>query len=248
MRNFILLLACATLASVSVCTLTSCTFFREPDSQIISYIGDNTEKDFKHLDLEALQQISVIHSLADGKDNGASETFRISGISEISITPVQEINIEAVHNRWFSNDLERSDHINQYWSSINTALSNLNGKNEDRIGSAIFAVIAREVETLRTSPAHKKVLIINSDLVERSSLANFYNPKQLTELTKSEKMLNRFKDRYPLGDMEGITVFIIYQPTTIQDAERFELIASFYTKLLSGAQVIVSASLPRTLQ
>lgn len=97
-----------------------------------------------------------------------------------------------------------------------------------RNGSVIFKILSEELNRLNKSDADSKVLIINSDLMENSFI-DFTNSVNANRIKKTPNEIEeQLIEKYPLGDLKDINIYIIYKPLNKWDSERFEIVSGFY--------------------
>lgn len=204
------------------------------------YMPDITEHSNTHVALQALRTIS-----APQRNPLAGETLRIVPIADLAFMPAEEFSLPPIDWPLLSNELERSRARDRYYDDIDSALTQLETATQSRPASYIFSVIAREVNTAaqRTSPT---TVVINSDLLENSPLASFYVPNTFHQLqTNPEHFVETFTQRYPLADLTGMTIHLIYEPHTQTESIAFEATSRLYMLIFEahGARVHVSANL-----
>jgi predicted transcriptional regulator len=144
-----------------------------------------------------------------------------------------------------ANDYERKKEIQKYFTGIASTLQEFTKEKRERDGSVIYKILSEELNKLSESRAELKKLIINCDLNEKSFI-NFYDTAVLNSIrNKPEEMRKLLIEKYPLKNLTGIEVFIVYKPQDIYDNERFEIVSNFYKEMLEsyGAHVTISGSL-----
>jgi hypothetical protein len=207
----------------------------------IVLVLDNTESYFQHPSFEEVRGVSA---LSENEVNG--ETIRIIQITELSFNRVAQFSIESVPNKWLGNEVDRRQEVSAYFDSIEHALAEADTGKREREASTIYQTLASELNRLSATTSDTRLLIVNSDLMELSLLANFYDKRTFSELIdQPDSMLKRLENAYPLGDLTGIEVQLIYTAQSRQDSERFSVLSTFYRKLLEGhgAEVKVGANL-----
>jgi hypothetical protein len=209
-------------------------------SQEISIVLDLTSEHFSHISLNDFQKKSII-----SKNVNNSEAVRIQGITEFGFNEVKSFMLDSVSSALLSNDYERKHKIKNYYSNTDSALLELSKNKKERVGSVIFKIISEELNILSKSKADKKMLIINTDLMEKSFI-DFYDQDIFNELVNQPKHIqNLLIEKYPLNKLNGIEIYIIYKPIDKMDSERFEVVSNLYNHLLSsrGAMVKISGNL-----
>jgi hypothetical protein len=187
--------------------------------------------------------ILPLFNLSNDAWNGAQ--FRFADISNVSYTPVKEATINTA-NQWLSNELERNKEVSQFNGNVENILIGAQNEKVGRWHSSIYAPIAMELNRMAQSPAQHKVLIVYSDLMENNYDFSFYCPKGFSLLQTNPAIIEKyFENEVPLGQLNGIQVYFIYQPTgTISDWQ-YSIVSKFYQNLLKqkGAIVTVEANL-----
>ena len=230
----------STLLSVIAVCFSSC---RENSYMtLFSYICDQTDADFTGF---TMQEYYKTTALTINHNNG--EHIRIQAITETGYNTVKEFEINKIEYRLLSNDRRRdSTVLPEYFNQIQAAFYAIDTGIHERTGSVIFKIISDELNYLASHSAGKKALYIKSDLMENSSLADFYSLDTFALLKNSpDKIRKIFLDKYQLPDLTGIEIHFMYQPKDQEDSDRFEVVSGFYKNLLEsfGATVTVSGSL-----
>lgn len=235
MNRFVcILLSLQTIFAVS---LSSCR--EDTCNSGMVLIIDQTDSSFSSISENSYRQYSV---LTKNQDNG--EQIRIRGITETGFSPDATFAVPQVTNSMFGNsDARRKRVLPSYYKNVDSVLSGISSGISERDGSAVFKVISEELTHLACSNCNPRVLICKSDLLEKSSLADFYSSRDLGLLhNHPDTMQKRFLTKYPLPDLSGITVYLSFRPRDQTAADRFELVSGFYSSLLEslGATVIVT--------
>ncbi len=227
------------LIGLSAVYFSSCG--SETITQDTSILLDQTEDYFIHISFDEFMAISVT---AENINNG--ERARIQPITESGFHAVEEFEIEKVENTLLGNDYRRKKEIESYFEKIKKSLAQLDSGKSNKDGSVIFKSMVEELNRLSLSKAEIKQLIVCTDGIENSSLANFYDPATFRLLENNPEILQKqFIEKYPLQDLSGIHIYIIYKPLNRTDSERFEIVSNFYKSLFEsyGANVTISGSL-----
>ena len=212
----------------------------KPISQDISIVLDLTSANFSHISLNDFKKKSII-----SKDVNNSEAVRIQGITEFGFNEVKSFMLDSVSSALLSNDYERKHEIKKYYSNIDSELLELSKNKKERVGSVIFKIISEELNILSKSKADKRMLVINTDLMEKSFI-DFYDQEIFNELVNQPKHIqNLLIEKYPLNKLNGIEIYILYKPIDKMDSERFEIVSDFYKMLLEsyGANVFIGSNL-----
>ena len=139
----------------------------------------------------------------------------------------------------------RSKDSTRYYAQIDSAITLIQNHRSTMTASTIFKVLSEELNRLSGLNYAKKVLIINSDLMENSFI-NFYDDSTIQKIVESpEKVSELMLSKYPISDLTGIDVLIVYIPKDKEDNTRFEVLSGFYRNLLEslGAKVHIVGNL-----
>jgi hypothetical protein len=227
--------------SVLICSVflfISCG--EKPISQEVSIILDQTEENFSHVTIKEYQSVSTITT-----DVHNGELVRILPITELSLNRIAKFELPIIPNEFLSNDYIRHFDVDDYFAGIDSVLSEIKKDRRERVGSVIYKVLSEEMNKLSESVADRKLLIINSDLMEHSFI-DFYLPSVFNKIKdKPELIEKQMTAKYPLKSLNGIQVIIIYRPISQADGEQFEVVAGFYKAFLEsyGANVRITGNL-----
>ncbi len=211
-----------------------------PISQEISIVLDLTSAHFSHILLNDFKKKSIF-----SKNVNNSEVVRIQGITEFGFNEVKSFMVDSVSSTLLSNDYERKHDIKNYYSNIDSAFLELSKNKKERVGSVIFKIISEELNILSKSKDDKRILIINTDLMEKSFI-DYYDQDIFNEIVNQPKHIqNLLIEKYPLNKLSGIEIYIIYKSIDKTDSERFEIVSDFYKMLLEscGAHVFIGSNL-----
>jgi hypothetical protein len=82
--------------------------------------------------------------------------------------------------------------------------------------------------------------------MENTSEMSFYD-RQKQELLKTnpDAISKYFEAQLPLQNLQGIKIYIVFQPNGIEEDERFKIVSGFYKKLFEakGAVVEITANI-----
>ncbi len=228
---------------VSMVGFASCT----TEYQIEDTVGliDVTEPDFIHVSSASLKKSN---SLEKNPNNGTRT--QLSALTEMAFNPIQVVYITSVTHAWLENEYERKQDVKNYYSELDSILMHMDTSRKERTGSVIYQVVARELNAQASRDADVKTMIINSDLREKSDLADFYDSTLLNAIARDfdstvNSIIEKFEKAYPLSDLRGITVHLIYEPKTALESQRFNFTSTLYKRILeaNGAEVIIGANL-----
>lgn len=186
-----------------------------------------------------------ILTLFNSKSKWNGRVFRYSDLTNVSYNQAKEVKLES-QNEWLSNELDRDKGIKRFISSISEIIgSNVtNAKGKDN--SSVYFPIAKALNRLSQSSSTVKILLIYSDLMENSEGMSFYDERKLNLVkTNPDEVKRYFNSQGDLKNLDGIKIYILFQPKGIKDDEQFKVVSGFYKKLLEGkgAQVEITASI-----
>lgn len=228
---------CTLLIFSAVC-FSSCG--EESITQGITVIPDLTEEYFSGFTISDFRKFSNITS---NSNNG--EFVRIVPITELGLNKSFETKIMKEENLLMGNDFERTDEVDAYFIKTDSMLKYFDGQKKTRTESVIFKVLSDELQKLSQSKTDKRVLIVNTDFMEKSFI-NFYDPEIMKDIKRDpEKITGALLSKYPLSNLTGINIYFVYLPKDKWDSKRFEILSGFYKKLFEsfGAQVQIVGGL-----
>jgi hypothetical protein len=194
---------------------------------------------------QQIQKIEVnsFYDLDENIWNGG--LFRYINISDVSLNYTSEVAIKP-DNEWIANELKRKNEVKTFYAGISKIITDTTSIKAGKNNSSVYNSIARELNRLRQSHSQRKVIVINSDLIEHTNLLSFYKQKTIQSLKSNPDSIAEFLNTQVLLEkLEGIKVYLIYQPKDMIDDERYKIISDFYKKMLEskGAKVEISANL-----
>jgi hypothetical protein len=169
---------------------------------------------------------------------------KIVPVSDIVYNKVTEVELEPKH--WYLvNKITRLKDIKAFEVKIRDALASehiVHGRNH----SNVYRALSRELNGLSESWSPKRYLIAYTDLMEYSDLADFYDPETFEILrTDPKKMAESLEKQFPLKDLKGIEVHIVFEATDYEQGRRFDVVSGFYKSMLEakGAKVHIGGNL-----
>ena len=135
-------------------------------------------------------------------------------------------------NSWYSSKPIREAKIAKFKADLHQKLGVLvNGANGSEGHSIIYRSLARYLALLVSRPAKYKALIVYSDLLENDEIS-FYDPNIFNKLKKRPLDIQKQLEReMPLSDLITINVFMVYDPQSYYDNNRFMTCSEFFGKL-----------------
>lgn len=197
----------------------------------------------KHLAQPDSDQIFTLFGL-NQKWNGA--VFFFSDLSDVGYNKVKGAKLEP-RNEWLSNEMEREKEIVKFKDEISHIIKNAEKDSVGKTNTSVYFPVIKELTRLSRSNSSKRIMLIYSDLLENTEQMSFYD-KQKIELLKTnpDSITKYFQSMYPLPRLDGIEIYLIYQPVDIREDEQYRLLSGYYKKLFESsgaAKVDVVANL-----
>ncbi len=194
---------------------------------------------------QQIQKIEVnsYYDLETNMWNGG--IFRHVNISDVSYNYTSEVSIKP-DNEWTANELKRKEEVKSFFEGISKIIKETSTVKSPKNNSSVYNSIARQLNRLSQSHSQRKVIIINSDLLENTNLLSFYKQKVINTIKANpDSITNLLNAQVELQNLEGIKVYLIYQPVNMLDDQRYKIVSDFYKKMLEdkGARVEISANL-----
>jgi len=222
----------STLALIGAVCCSSCKETSIAQETVI--LIDITDTAIQQFDTTGVNNVSIMD---DSPLNG--ETTKVVIISDVAVNKHFEASIPIVTSQLFSNTKSRKKMVTEYLSKLNTMLGNVTEQDKGKDASVIYKRIAEELNILTEKHAIKKTMIINSDLMEKSFI-NFYKESVLKLMvTNPDSVSNKLTGKYPLKDLTGIEIFILFQPKNAEESETFEVVSTFYQNLFESHGAVV---------
>lgn len=146
----------------------------------------------------------------------------------------------------FSNPEKREKSIRQFNSQVMSATAVLNAIPEGRENSEIIIPLIRSLNQLSHAKAYNRFLVYYGNLHENSQLFSTYNDQHLTKIKSSpDSLLRLIATQEMLEELNGITVYLVFQPSNGEEEKRFEAMSQFLKRLINdaGGRVVTGANL-----
>ena len=184
-----------------------------------------------------------LFNLENSKWDGAS--FRFVDITDVTYNHTYEKKIQP-ENEWMGNEFDRGKKVKEFYSEITQFLNNAKTDMKGKDNSSIYIPIAIELNRLSQSTSQKRILLIYSDLIENTDEFSLYKKSNLDLLKTNPKAVKEYFEKLtPLSNLEGIRIFLVFQPTDINEDAEYKLISGLYKNILEskGATVEISANI-----
>ena len=206
----------------------------------ISVLRDVTEK---HLSQPKANEIIPLYNFTNQKWNGG--IFHFANISNVSFTPSKETSIGTA-NQWLSNEYDRTKEVKRFGTDISKIINDSENDSVGRKNSSVYLPIANELNRLSKSKSSRRILLVYSDLMENDLNYSFYNDATLNQLNSNYTLATKkFYEIMSLQNLNGIEVYLLYEPRDAESDWKYKIVSDFYRKLLEskGANVTISANL-----
>jgi hypothetical protein len=183
--------------------------------------------------------------------------LRFSTLSNVNFNQTKVLSIPA-RNKWLSNELVRQKEINTFNSQVVYLIDSPQAETDGKQHSSIFWPLFTELKRLGTeyyesgaigtNRSNKKILVIQSDLMENYSSLSLYDPKQFQFFTSNPQSVKFIIENFSqLPSLTGTEIYMLYEPKDATDSERYTLISDMLKSLLEqkGAKMYRSANLIR---
>ena len=171
--------------------------------------------------------------------------FRLVDLTDVSYNRTHEASIES-ENELLSNKFQRNDKVKKFYSQISKIISDASQENIGKDNSSVYFPIAKELNKLSQSSSTKKILLVYSDLMENTDEMSFYDPMKLDLIKTNPDSAKRYFDsQMKLKNLNGIKIFLIYQPLNMKDDGVYKVVSNFYKTLFEskGANVEITAGI-----
>ncbi len=223
---------------------------------LIGYFGFKQTKTHEHYvfyDLTSskaypLQVSDVLTSTGLKQHPWDGYTIHVIPITDVDFTHEQIIMLDA--QDWLlANPKKRQKLCQVFVDSVKTALTMLTKGGIGKSHSSVYIPIARALAKLAKSSATTKALTIAGDVLHNDDFFSSYDSKQINSLRANPKQfMDHFTTLYQLPRLEGITITILHETTSVDNAP-YRTMSSFFKALWEahGATVNIEATLTKPL-
>ncbi len=190
------------------------------------------------IDSQAIAQLAHIDNCLYGE-----HMVRVKSLSGYEYNKTQSFTLPS-HFAVLSNPYNRSEEIRYFIWLINHELDAYYADNSDIKTSSLYNEIVREANTIATSQATYKYVIVQSDLSENTEAFSIYKQQSLL-VAHPDSVLHILERNVKCLDLTGVSMYFIFQPTTQEENKRFVLMSNFFKKIFEEhhATVFVGANL-----
>ena len=161
----------------------------------------------------------------------------LTTISDKDINPETVLTLEK-EQAWRGNLPIRKAKVRHFKEELHRFLAAMR-KNSIAQHSIIFRAVAKQSNRLTKSTAKKRYLLVWSNLYEHNEM-DFYDPIVINRMKSDPKNIQKqLVATFPLQNLKGINIWLLYQPASYKDNNGFMPIAAFYKHLFEayGASV-----------
>lgn len=228
-----------TLLSIAV-FLIGCTSTNQSNTTQTVVLLDVTDKFISH---PVAKDILTLYGFDRNKYNGG--VFQLSDLTKVSFNETQEVKVAKV-NQWLSNQFQRDKEIASFNIGVSDIISQAELVPAGESNSSIYYPVVSALNELAKNGTDKKYALIYSDLMEHTPQISFYNKKTLKEVKEKPEVIRALlESQMKLQSLQGITIYLLYEPTNSLQDEEFKIVSAFYSDFFEshGAVVIVATNL-----
>jgi hypothetical protein len=171
--------------------------------------------------------------------------FRLVDLTDVSYNHTYEASL-SIENPLLTNSFKRRDKVKKFYSEISKVISDASQEKIGKDNSSIYFSIAKELNKLSQSSSDKKIMLVYSDLIENTEQMSFYDPKIFDLLDKNTDQIKEyFESQMELKNLNGIKIYLIYQPLNMMDDVVHKWVTKLYKTILEskGATVEITANI-----
>ncbi len=219
-------------AGLCVILFTACNSGSVAPSSAVFILVDNTEKCE-----DSKENLISTQSLCNYLGTNGSVTFQ--KVNSVALNSNVTLQISIPDD---ATSLTKKDILDPFITRLDTLRENFLGPTSGTEGSSIYKPFCHAFTELSHSSATNKTLVVVSDMIENSSIGNFYKDKPFAEV---KARLDSSGVKIP-HNTSNIKVIILYNPNGDAKKERqFERAMGFWQPILTeaGISYIVKANL-----
>lgn len=197
----------------------------------------------KFLSRPVANDILKLYGFDGNRYNGG--IFQFSDLTKVSFNATEEVKVAKV-NQWLSNQFQRDKEIASFNKSVTDTITQAESAPAGENNSSIYYPVANALNGLAQSNADKKYALIYSDLMEHTPQISFYNKNSLMEVKEKPEVIRALlESQMQLQSLQGITIYLLYEPTNSLQDEEFKIVSKFYSDLFEshGATVIIAPNI-----
>lgn len=155
-------------------------------------------------------------------------TVRMYPLYDVSSAKSKSAKLKAGKSEMEGNKYIRDKEIDKFKTKLLELLETLNEENKGKSldNSHIYLPICKGIKKLNKSDANRKVMVIYSDMLENSDLANFHSKKR-----DFEKWKINFEAACDCEDTSDLEIFVVY-PVDKNNDSKIQVAAEFWSEYL----------------
>ncbi len=197
----------------------------------------------KFLSRPVASDILKLYRFDGNRYNGG--IFQFSDLTKVSFNATEEVKVAKV-NQWLSNQFQRDKEISTFENSVTDTIAQAESAPAGENNSSIYYPVATALNELVQSNADKKYALIYSDLMEHTPELSFYSKNTLKEVKEEPEVIRALlESQMQLQSLQGITIYLLYEPTNSLQDEEFKIVSAFYKDFFEskGATVIIATNI-----
>lgn len=210
-------------------------------------VAGSVLKDRTDLDSEPVQADDLCPLLyLDNKWAGIS--LRMLTISDYAYNKVHQVSLPG-RIVLFSSVTERDKEIAGFKKDMAMCVDSINTEPIGLPHSSIYEPLMTEANRIAASKAKHKFVVAYTNCGENTPAFSVYNTKDRKLLKNNPQKVEQILEKMvKSANLNGLTVYLVYHPTTDKDNEYFTAMSRIYKRILekAGATVIIEANLVTT--
>lgn len=226
---------------------------REDENEVRQSIYISTIVDITDLHLLHPDPKAILRLYGFDIDKSKAASFRISAVTDKQLNPTLEYflpdnNSTEKHNSQ-DDPYYREKLVVAFYENIRNAVTQFNSVHHNDSSlrhSECFSTICNELHLMQKKGTTKNILLIFSDLQEKSNIIDSYSKANQSKPYKSpDKIAEIFNNVHLLPDnLKGYSIFFVYLPKDRIDDQKYRKMTTVYKMLLEprGATVTIQAT------
>ncbi len=155
-------------------------------------------------------------------------TVRMYPLYDVSSARSKSVKLKAGKSEMEGNKYIRDKEIDKFKTKLLDLLETLNEENSGKSldNSHIYLPICKGIKKLNKSDASRKVMVIYSDMLENSDLANFHSKNR-----DFEKWSLNFEEACDCEDTSELEIFVVY-PVDKNNDSKIQVASEFWSEYL----------------
>lgn len=206
----------------------------------ISILEDITETDF----LVKPSPKNILPKLGLQDDLWSAVTFSYSTISDVSINKRYQKTL-SLERELLGNSLQRKQEVSGFIKEIDSVLRSSANRKElaSKNHSSIWKPLLAEIMELQKNTLMTSSIFLFSDLRENSRFWSSYRKSDIEKLQNNfDAVIQQFLQKAAAvknKQSDHIQVFVVYQPSSIEEDEQYEIMKNLYKTLFKELQISI---------